>query len=209
MKKRFSVILALILMTAFSMAAWAETMQPVATPAITTEDSTAGTIQPDVADSTAEADQPDAPDDTADATFPPDATPGLDRTVDVDGQYTFTCPGGLTLVDIEQQDMTDGLLFSAYSDTMGVDVYKYEQGEDTLDSLYEVFKADTSLKEVMLAGIGDVKALVYRIDETGINVTVAGNAGYLYDIMITYQTPEEYQAVGALIASIKKTGAVG
>jgi hypothetical protein len=112
-------------------------------------------------------------------------------------------------VDIEQQDMADGLLFSAFSDTMGVDVYKYEQGEDTLDSLYEAFKADESLQEVTLADIGGVKALVYRIDETSINVTVSGGTVYLYDIMITYQTPEEYQAVGALIASIKKAGALG
>ena len=208
MKKRFSVILALILMTAFSMAAWAETA-PTIPPVITAGDSTAGAIQSDATDSTAEANQPDASDDTADASFPPDATPGPDRTVDVDGQYTFTCPGALTPVDIEQQDMTDGLLFSAFSDTMGVDVYKYEQGEDTLDSLYEAFKADDSLQEVALADIGGVKALVYRIDETGINVTIAGDAGYLYDIMINYQTPEEYQAVGALIASIKKAGAVG
>jgi hypothetical protein len=195
MKKQFCTILALILMAALSLTALAEAAQPTASPEpeITAGDSTAD-----------EAIQPDASDG---GTFAPTATPGPDRAVDVDGQYTFTCPGALIGVDIEQQDMADGLLFSAFSDTMGVDVYKYEQGEDTLDSLYEAFKADDSLQEVALADIGGVKALVYRIDETGINVTVAGDAGYLYDIMLTYQTPEEYQQVGALIASIKKAGA--
>jgi hypothetical protein len=208
MKKQFCTILALILMAALSLTALAEAAQPTASPEpeITAGDSAAdGAIQPDASDSTAdEAIQPDASDG---GTFAPTATPGPDRAVDVDGQYTFTCPGALIGVDIEQQDMADGLLFSAFSDTMGVDVYKYEQGEDTLDSLYEAFKADDSLQEVALADIGGVKALVYRIDETGINVTVAGDAGYLYDIMLTYQTPEEYQQVGALIASIKKAGA--
>ena len=147
----------------------------------------------------------------ADEGFPPDgaltnATPGPARTVDVDGQFTFSCPGALAPSDIEPQDMADGLLFSAFSDTMGVDVYKYEQGEDTVQSLYEAYKADDSMQEVTLADIGGVKALVYRIDETGINVTLMGDAGFLYDIMISYQTPEEYQQVGAVIASIKKTG---
>jgi hypothetical protein len=210
MKKQFCTILALILMAALSLTALAEAAQPTASPEpeITAGDSAAdGAIQPDASDSTAdEAIQPDASDG---GTFAPTATPGPDRAVDVDGQYTFTCPGALIAMNIEQQDMDNGLLFSASSDTMGVDVYKYEQGEDTLQSIYEAFKADDSLQEVTLADIFGVKALVYRIDETSINVTIAGDTGYLYDIMINYQTPEEYQMVGTLIASIKKAGAVG
>ncbi len=212
MKKLFCAVLALILMSAFSLAALAEATEPAASldPGITAGKSADGVIQPDASGpGVDEAGFPTDDPGVDDGAFPPDATPGPDRPVDVDGQYTFTCPGALVPVNIEQQDMADGLLYSAFSDTMGVDVYKYEQGEDTLDSLYEAFKADDSLQEVTLADIGGVKALVYRIDETGINVTIAGDAGYLYDIMINYQSPEEYQAVGALIASIKKAGAVG
>ena len=137
----------------------------------------------------------------------PNATPAPDRTVDVDGQFTFVCPGALSPIEIDDQDKADGLLYSAYNDTMGVDVYKYEQGEDTLQSLYDSYKADDSMSEVTLADVGNVKVLVYRIDETGIDATVQGGTGYLYDIMFTYQTPEEYQQLGQMIASLKKTGA--
>jgi hypothetical protein len=140
-------------------------------------------------------------DDTPD----PNATPVPDRTVDVDGQFTFVCPGVLTPIEIDQQDKDDGLLFSAYDDTMGVDVYKYDQGDDTLQTLYDSYKADDSMSEVTLADVGNVKVLVYRIDETGIDATVQGDTGSMYDIMFTYQTPEEYQQLGQMIASLKKT----
>ena len=208
MKKLICAALSLILLMAFSLAATAEATQPEVSPdpAMGAD----GAIQSDETDPGADAAIPTEDAQAGmDEAFPPDATPGPDRDVDVDGQYTFTCPGALIAMNIEQQDMHNGLLHSASDDTMGVDVYKFEQGEDTLQSIYEAFKADDSLQEVTLADIYGVKALVYRIDETGINVTISGDTGYLYDIMINYQTPEEYQMVGALIASIKKAGAVG
>lgn len=209
MKKLICAALSAMLLMAFSLAATAGAAQPAVSPdpAIGAD----GAIQSEETDPGADGAALPTEDAQAgmDEAFPPDATPGPDRDVDVDGQYTFACPGALIAMNIEQQDMDNGLLFSASSDTMGVDVYKYEQGEDTLQSIYEAFKADDSLQEVTLADIYGVKALVYRIDETGINVTIAGDTGYLYDIMINYQTPEEYQMVGTLIASIKKAGAVG
>lgn len=212
MRKLFCAVLALILLAGLACFALAEPVRPEAAPDAETSGEDPGA---DDVGFPADTEEPGADDEgffpDADEGFPPDpgATPGPDRAVDVDGQYTFTCPGALIPVDIEQQDMADGLLFSAFSDTMGVDVYKYEQGEDTVESLYEAYKADDSLQEVTLADISGVKALVYRIDETGINVTVAGETGFLYDIMLTYQTPEEYQQMGAMIASIKKAGAQG
>lgn len=203
MKKLFCAALALILVAAPASIALAGSAQPAATPgpAVSGEDAGAdgGELSTGAPDADDEGLSTGAPD--------PGATPGPDRAVDVDGQYSFVCPGALSPVNLAPQDMADGLLFSAFSDTMGVDVYKYEQGEDTVESLYEACKTDDSLQEVTLADIGGVKALVYRIDETGINVTVAGDTGFFYDIMLTYQTPEEYQQVGALIASIKKAGA--
>jgi len=137
----------------------------------------------------------------------PNATPAPERVVDVDGQFTFVCPGALSPIPIDQQDIGDGLLYSAYSDTMGVDVYKYPQGDDTLQSLYDAYKADDNMSEVALADVGGVKVLVYRIDDTGIDATVQGDTGFLYDIMFNYQSPEEYQLLGQMIASLKKAGA--
>jgi hypothetical protein len=134
------------------------------------------------------------------------STRAADGSVNIDGQYTINCPEALVPIDVDQQDLQDGLLFSAYSDTMGIDIYKYPQGEDTLQSLYDSYKSDGDMTEVTLADVGGVQVLVYRIDETGIDVTLAGATGSLYDIMLTYQTNDEYQQVGAMIASIKKIG---
>ena len=132
------------------------------------------------------------------------ATRGSDGTVSFDSQFTISCPTALESQQVDQQDLQDGLLFSAYSDTMGIDIYKYPQDEDTLQTLYDSYKADGDMSEVTLANVGDVQMLVYRIDETGIDVTLAGSTGSLYDIMITYQTLGEYQQVGQMIGSIKK-----
>jgi len=215
MKKIFcwmlALVLALVLAAGLAFAGLAEAAQSADT---TAPDALQGA---DAADPNAlpGADNPGAqlPEGAADPgseeTLPPDAaaTPAGDRTVDIDGQYTLVCPGSLTPIDVTQQDMDGGLLFSAYNDTMGMDVYKYPQGEDTLDSLYQAYKKpEAGMAEVTLADVGGVKVLVYRIDETGINATIAGATGSLYDIMFTYQTPEEYQRLGAMIASLKKAG---
>ncbi len=206
MKKISCWMLAVILVTGLQLTGLAEATQPTDT---TMPDASQGAGDP-AAQLPADAALPsDAADSGADETLPPDAVaaPAGDRTVDIDGQFTLVCPGILTPIDVTQQDMDGGLLFSAYNDTMGVDIYKYPQGEDTLDSLYATYKADAGMSEVTLADVGGVKVLVYRIDETGINATIAGTTGSLYDIMFTYQTPEEYQQLGAMIASLKKTGA--
>jgi hypothetical protein len=192
MKKLLCMALALLMLAGTTLTALAEA-QPTVTPDPgITQDASGG----DAADDS-------MPDDTPD----PNATPAPDRTVDVDGQFTFVCSGSLVPIDIDQQDKDDGLLYSAYNDTMGVDVYKYPQGGDTLQSLYDSYKADDSMSEVTLADVGKTKVLVYRIDETGIDATVQGDTGFLYDIMFTYQTPEEYQQLGQMIGSILKTGA--
>ena len=135
------------------------------------------------------------------------AARAADGTVTLDNLYTFHCPQALESIEIDPADVADGLIFSAYSDTMGVDIYKYPSGEDTLDSLYEVYKQDSQMNEVALGDVAGVRVLVYRIDDTGINATLEDGAGAMYDIMITYQTAEEYSLVGQMIASIKKTGA--
>ena len=207
MKKALCLMLvALILLPALpaALAEAAQTAAPEADQAALPDEGVADAPQDAAADQTAQPDDGAQPD----AAAPESAPQAGDRTVDIDGQFTFTCPGTLTPNDINQQDMDDGLLYSAFSDTMGVDIYKYpEQDGDTLDSIYQTYKTDDSMSEVTLASVNGVKVLVYRIDETGINATLMGDTGFMYDIMFTYQTPEEYQLLGKMIGSLKKAGA--
>lgn len=136
-------------------------------------------------------------------------------TVDIDGLFTLTRADGLEVLQLDdlevlppdEQDQGSRLLFSAYNDTLGFDIYRYDAGEDTLESLLEAYKADNQMTEVLLADVGGVKVLVYRVDETLIGATLSGGNGYLYEMMFNYQTLEEYQKVGAMIASIRKAGA--
>lgn len=203
MKKLVCMLLALLLAAGLTLTALAEANAATAQPAETANPDDAAPddegLDAGALDDAAQADQAATPNVAS--------TRAADGTVNIDGQYTLVCPEALVPIDVDQQDLADGLLFSAYSDTMGMDVYKYPQGEDTLESLYESYKADGDMTEVMLPEVGGVKVLVYRIDETGIDATLAGDSGYLYDIMFTYQTNDEYAQVGQMIASIKKTGA--
>jgi hypothetical protein len=162
MKKILCWMLALVLTAGLAFAGLAEAAQGADVNAPNALQSASDPV----AQLPADAVQPsDVADPGAEETLPPDAatTPAVDRTVDIDGQYTLVCPGSLTPIDVTQQDMDGGLLFSAYNDTMGVDVYKYPQGEDTLDSLYATYKADEGMSEVTLADVGGVKVLVYRM----------------------------------------------
>ncbi len=202
MRKFLSLLLTLLMMACLTAVALAEAA-PAATPG------------PEVSDPEGEETQDDALSD--EESFGEDAPEteilytaaarAADGTVTIDNLYVFTCPQALESIEIDPADVADGLIFSAYSETMGMDIYKYPSGDDTLDSLYEVYKQDDQMNEVTLGDVAGVKVLVYRIDETGINATLEDGAGAMYDIMITYQTPEEYSLVGQLIASIKKAGA--
>ena len=202
MRKFLSLLLALLMTACLTTAALAEAA-PTATPG------------PEVADPESAETGDDALSD--EESFGEDALESelqytaaaraADGTVTLDNLYTFHCPQALESIEIDPADVADGLIFSAYSDTMGVDIYKYPSGEDTLDSLYEVYKQDSQMNEVALGDVAGVRVLVYRIDDTGINATLEDGAGAMYDIMITYQTAEEYSLVGQMIASIKKTGA--
>ncbi len=57
---------------------------------------------------------------------------------------------------------------------MGFDVYRYEAGEDTLDSLHEQYAQDDQMSEVMLGEVNGVKVLVYRVDETLVGAALSG-----------------------------------
>lgn len=214
MKKLCSVFLILILMMGSLPMALADSSAPLATG---TNDAALSDGANDALSGDAQTDEDEVFTDD-DASFNADetlsdavpetpnvaATRAADGTVSFDSQFTIFCPTALVSQTVDQQDLQDGLLFSAYSDTMGMDIYKYPQGEDTLQTLYDSYKADGDMTEVTLASVGDVQVLVYRIDETGIDVTLAGSSGSLYDIMITYQTNDEYQKVGQMIGSIKR-----
>lgn len=201
MRKFLSLLLALLMTACLMTAALAEAA-PAATPGPEVADPE-GTETGDDALSDEESFGEDAPESEVQYTA---AARAADGTVTIDNLYAFSCPSALESIEIDPADVADGLIFSAYSDTMGVDIYKYPSGDDTLDSLYEVYKQDDQMNEVTLADVAGVGVLVYRIDDTGINVTLEDGAGAMYDIMITYQTAEEYNLVGQMIASIKKTG---
>ena len=145
MKKLFCLMMVLALLSGLRLLGLAEAAQPAGALEPGAELDPGAELNLEELDPAGDAGMPpeDAPD--------PNATPAPDRTVDVDGQFTFVCPGALAPIDIDQQDMTDGLLFSAYSDTMGVDVYKYPQGDDTLRTLYDADEADDSMSEGTLA----------------------------------------------------------
>ncbi len=199
MKKTLCFMLALMLTLGLTTAALAS--------AQTSAPQAAETLSPDeAAEDASFSEGEDGAADQGQTTPNVASTRTADGAVTIDGQYTIFCPAALEEMDVDQQDLADGLLFSAYSDTMGMDIYKYPQEEDTLQTLYDSYKADGDMTEVTLADVGGVQVLVYRIDETGIDVTLAGDTGSFYDIMISYQTDEEYAQVGQMVASIKKIG---
>lgn len=202
MRKSLLLLLALLLAACLATAALAEAI-PAPTPGPEVSDPEDEDIEEDDL-SDAESFGDDDPE--FDLTYTA-ATRAADGTVNLDNLYTFACPPSLEIIEIDSADVADGLIFSAYGETMGVDVYKYPSGEDTLESLYEVYKQDEQMNEVTLGDVAGVKVLVYRIDDSGINVTLEDGAGAMYDLMITYQTAEEYSQVGQMIASIKKVGA--
>lgn len=202
MRKFFSLLLALLMAACLTVAALAEAA-PAAAPGPEVSDPEGSEIEGDDP-SDAESFGDDAPE--ADVQYTA-ATRAADGTVSLDNLYAFTCPPNLESIEIDPADVADGLIFSAYGDTMGLDVYKYPSGEDTLESLYEVYKQDEQMNEVTMGDVAGVKVLVYRIDDTGISATLEDGAGAMYDIMITYQTAEEYTLVGQIIASIRKVGA--
>jgi len=198
MKKGLCILLALLMTAGLTLTAAAE--EPAAAP------QAEETLSPDEA---AEDESfGEGEDLTPSQTMTPNvaSTRAADGTVTIDGQYTIFCPPAMESIDVDQQDLADGLLFSAYSDTMGMDVYKYPREGDSLQSLYDSYKADGDMTEVTLGEVGGVQVLVYRIDETGIDVTLSSETGAFYDIMISYQTDDEYTQVGQMIASIKKIG---
>ena len=101
------------------------------------------------------------------------------------GGFRFGYPAALERVELTKEDYDSGLmLYAADADGNELTLMRYESMGYTLETLAASLRGDEGVSDVLLDDSSS-KAYVTYTTETGMNIVILGEDGYIYEVMLT------------------------
>lgn len=101
------------------------------------------------------------------------------------GGFRFGYPAALERVELTQEDYDSGLmLYAADADGNELTLMRYESRGYTLKTLAASLRGEEGVSDVLLDDSSS-KAYVAYTTETGMNIVILGEDGYVYEAMLT------------------------
>ena len=101
------------------------------------------------------------------------------------GGFRFAYPAALERAELSQEDYDSGLmLHAAGADGDALTLMRYESADYTLETLAASLRGDAGVSDVRLDESGS-KAYLRYTTETGVNIVILGEDGFIYEAMLT------------------------
>lgn len=122
--------------------------------------------------------------------------------VDFANAFCLMRPADLEVVELNQDDASEGMVYAATNDALEMYVWMSPLDGMTAESLYEMWREDEFLSNVTVETAGTLSFLRYEIDGEGVGAVIACPDGNSYEIMFYCETEDATNTARTILDSL-------
>lgn len=116
--------------------------------------------------------------------------------------FSLLRPADLEVQELGEEDISEGLVYAAMSETLEMYVWALETDGQTADELFAEWQEDEYLSNFTVSSVGNTRCLTYEIEGEGPGALFVCDDGTYYDFIFYCEDDQAMEDAWAILNSV-------